>query len=98
MTTWIPLGKLVLVRLHTRGSVIALSDAVRYSGLATVIAVGQEVTGLVTGDIVIINGPNGIVAHEELGEHVAVVPSAIILTKRAPTADEILSLDPETVN
>jgi hypothetical protein len=80
---WQPLGKMILVRLHTRGSALELAGDVQYNSLADVIGVGREVEQEIDpGDVVMINGPQGVVAHKELGEHVALVPAALVLAKR----------------
>ncbi len=80
---WIPLGKYVLVHLHKRGSDLVLGDDVAYNGLADVIAVGREVEQEVNvGDVVILNGPQGLIAHKELGDDIALVAAPLVLAKR----------------
>lgn len=88
MSNWKPLGKLVLVRLHKRGSALDLSSSdVSYNGLATVLAVGPgrsiEDGELREGDTVMLNGPAGIIAHSELGEDVALVSGPLVLAVQA---------------
>lgn len=82
---WKPVGKMVLIKLHTKGSVLDLSGSdVQYNGLADVLGVGENVEqSILVGDTVMINGPQGIIAHSELGEHIALIPAALVLAKRA---------------
>lgn len=87
--SWQPVGKLVLVRLHFTGSALDLSGSdIRYNGLADVLAVGPDVTGLHVGAVVMLNGPQGIIAHKELGENVALVPSALVLAQQVDEVRE----------
>lgn len=87
--SWKPLGKYVLVELHKRGSALELSAEVSYNGLATVLAVGEAVdTPLAAGDVVVLNGPQGIIAHKEFGEDVALVAQAFVLAKREGAGEE----------
>lgn len=81
--SWRPLGKFVLVRLHTTGSVLDLSNSdIRYNGLGEVIGVGADVEGVSVGDTVLLNGPQGIIAHEQLGEHIGLVAAPLVLARR----------------
>lgn len=83
---WQPLGRYILVRLHTKGSPLVLGDDVKYDGLADVIGVGREVEQEINlGDVVLINGPAGIIAHEALGEDIALVAAPLLLAKRGVT-------------
>jgi hypothetical protein len=94
--SWKPLSKLVLVRLHKRGSSLDLSASEvsynGYNGLATVLAVGPgrtvEEGPLAEGDVVMLNGPQGIIAHKELGEDVALVAGPLVLAKREGAGEE----------
>jgi len=89
---WKPLGKYALVRLHTVGSVLELSGDVQYNGLATVLAVGEEVHTLAEGDVVLLNGPAGIIAAKmldaEVGPHTGLVAVPLVLAKRDDTVLE----------
>lgn len=86
---WQPLGNFVLVRLHKRGSNLELSAEVSYNGLADVLAVGRTVDAPIkVGDVVMLNGPAGIIAHKELGEDVALVAGPLLLAKRVE--DEVV--------
>lgn len=76
---WQPLGKYVLVRLHTKGSQLLLEGDVQYNGLGEVLEVGPEVEHVQVGDTVLLNGPQGLIAHVELGEHVALVAAPFVL-------------------
>jgi len=84
--SWKPLGKYALVQLHTHGSLLELQGDVQYNGLATVLAVGEDVTTLVEGDVVLLNGPGGILAaktlEDEVGKHTALVAVPLVLAKR----------------
>jgi hypothetical protein len=84
--SWKPLGKYALVRLHTQGSVLELTGDVQYNGLATVLAVGDEVKTLAEGDVVLLNGPAGIIAaktlEEEVGPHTGLVAVPLVLARR----------------
>ena len=83
VANWKPYGKLVLVELHKRGSALDLSASeVTYNGLATIVAVGPDVVGLNVGEVVMVNGPQGIVAHKELGENRALIPAPLVLAVR----------------
>lgn len=84
MATWQPLGKLVLVRLHKTGSALQLDTSdINYNGLATVLDIGPEVAAPVAvGDVVMLNGPQTIIAHKELGEDIALCPSPVLLARR----------------
>lgn len=83
MANWRPYGKLVLVELHKRGSALDLSASdVSYNGLATIVGVGPDVVGLNVGEVVMVNGPQGIVAHKELGEDRALIPAPLVLAVR----------------
>jgi co-chaperonin GroES (HSP10) len=90
--SWKPLGKYVLVELHKRGSTLELSAEVSYNGLATVLAVGPgrlvEDGPLEVGDVVMLNGPQGLIAHKELGEDVALVAGPLVLAKREGAGEE----------
>lgn len=80
---WQPLNKFLLVKLHTTGSVIEIQGEGKYNGLATVLGVGPEVDGpVVEGDVVMLNGPQGILAHPELGEHIAIVAAPLVLARQ----------------
>ena len=84
MMAWVPLGKMVLVRLQKRGSALDLSGTdASYNGLGDVIGVGREVEQeIAVGDTVIVNGPQGLIAHAELGEDIALIPAPLVLARR----------------
>lgn len=86
MTTWQPMGKFVLVRLHTRGSALELAGDVKYDSLATVLAVGpgrvSEDGELAVGDVVLLGGNQGLIGHTALGEHIALVAGPLVLARR----------------
>ena len=90
--SWKPLGKYALVQLHTVGSVLELSGDVQYNGLATVLAVGEEVKTLDEGDVVLLNGPTGIIATKvldtEVGLHTGLVAVPLVLAKREDAGEE----------
>lgn len=81
---WKPLGKFVLVRLHTQGSSLLLEGDVQYNGLGDVLAVvpGADGGEIAVGDVVLLNGPQGLIAHKELGEHIALVAGPLVLARR----------------
>lgn len=87
MANWVPLGKYVLVRLHTKGSALLLEGDVQYNGLGEVLGVGADVEGVSVGDTVLLNGPQGLIAHAELGEHVALVAGPLVLAKRVEAVE-----------
>jgi hypothetical protein len=90
MAAWKPLGKMILVRLQTVGSALEIVGDEKYNGLATVIAVGDGFGDTVgpprVGDVVLLNGPQGIIAHPELGEHIALVAGPLVLARRVEEA------------
>jgi len=90
--SWKPLGKYALVRLHTVGSMLELSGDVQYNGLATVLAVGEEVKTLAEGDVVLLNGPAGIIGTKtlgtEVGPHTGLVAVPLVLAKREDAGEE----------
>jgi hypothetical protein len=86
MSNWKPLGKMVLVKLHTVGSALEIVGDEKYNGLATVIAAADEVAGVKPGDVVMLNGPQGIIAHPDLGEHIALVAGPLVLARRVEEA------------
>ena len=86
MSNWKPLGKMVLVKLHTVGSALEIVGDEKYNSLATVLAIGESAEGLLVGDVVLLNGPQGIIAHPELGEHIALVAGPLVLARRVEEA------------
>lgn len=87
---WSPLGKFLLVKLHTTGSVIEIQGEGNYNGLATVLAVGPEAGAqVVVGDVVLLNGPQGLIAHKDLGEHIALVAAPLVLARRVEEKVEV---------
>ena len=74
-----PLGRFVLVRLKTTGSVIEIQGEGKYNGLAEVLAVGPDVREVAVGDTVLLNGPQGVISHPSFGEHVALVAAPLLL-------------------
>lgn len=88
--SWEPAGNFLLVRLHTTGSMIEIQGEGKYNGLATVLGVGPKVDApIVTGDVVMLNGPQGILAHPELGEHIAVVAAPLVLARQVEDKPEV---------
>ena len=76
-------GKYILVKLHTVGSNLEIVGSEKYNGLATVLSVGNEVDGpIVEGNVIMLNGPQGILAHPELGEGVAIVAAPLVLARQ----------------
>ena len=80
--SWKPLGKYVLVRLHTVGSVLELAGDVKYKSTADVIGVGPDVEGVTVGDVVLLNAAQGVIGHPEFGEGVALVAAPLVLAKK----------------
>ena len=90
MTDWKPMGNFVIVELHRRESTLELQGEAVYDGLGTVLAVGPKVEGLSVGDTVIANGTQGLIGHKALGEHLAIVPQALLLARREPGSALVL--------
>ena len=88
--SWKPVGSLVLVKMHTVGSVLLTPGGPQYNGLATVLGVGPKVEGIAVGDIVMLNGsvgPQAFIADKEhLGEDVAFVTAPLVLAVQVPDA------------
>jgi NADPH:quinone reductase-like Zn-dependent oxidoreductase len=81
-SAWRPLGKFVLVRLNMIGSLLELQADQRYDSTGEVLAVGPDVENLREGDQVLMNGPQGVLSHPVLGEHIALVAAPLLLAKR----------------
>jgi hypothetical protein len=82
MAAWKPLGKMILVRLQTVGSTLEIVGDGLYNGLGDVVAVGDETRGIDVGDVVLLNGPGGLIAHASLGEHMALVATPLVLARK----------------
>jgi len=90
-SSWEPSGNFLLVRLHTAGSKLEIVGEGKYNGLATVLGVGPLVTlPIVVGDVVMLNGPQGILAHPQLGEHTVLVAAPLVLARQV--ADVVTDL------
>lgn len=80
---WEPSGNYLLIRLHKIGSGLTIVGNEAYNGLATVLDIGPKVEApIVKGDVILINGPAGIIAHKELGEDVALVAAPLVLARQ----------------
>lgn len=88
MADWRPYGSFVLVRLHTRGSKLALEGTdVEYTGIGTVLAVGPKAEGVTVGDTVLLSGHQGIVAHKQMDEHTGLIASQLLVARRVDTPE-----------
>ena len=64
------------------------SKEVAYKTTGDVLAVGPEVTGIVAGDVILLNGSQGAIGSAELGDDVALVPLPLILAVRSGMVEE----------